>query len=160
MDRVLVDDSPPAPVVVRAVGASLASLSHAGRAPHTRATHEHPNVVEDGSLPDNQEALGWGAFTRYGEVQELLGEADDMYVVMRHGDALEVAFPDLPPPAPGLHRSLVIEAVLWYKHFPLGDTVEPLPYIGMQTYPDGGYPMDAAHAAYLAGWNTRVYAKP
>jgi len=160
MDRVLVDDSPPVPVVVSAVEAHVASLMHAGRAPHTRATHEHPNIVQDGSVAENPEALGWGAFTRYGDVLELLGAADDMYVVMRHGDALEVSFPDLPPPAPGFHRSLVLEAVLWYKHLALDDSVEPLPYLGMQTYPDAGYPMDGAHAAYLEQWNTRVYAKP
>ena len=155
MDRVLVDDSPPVSVAVQPVPAGVASLYHAGRAPHTRATPDHPNVVEDGSIPENPEALGWGAFTRYGDVVDLLGEADDMYVVMRHGDAIEIAFPDLPPPAAGFHRSLVLEAVLWYKHFALGDTVDPLPYLGMKTYPDEGYPMDASHAAYLAGWNTR-----
>ena len=160
MDRVLMDDSPPAPVVASAVEASVATLGHAGRAPHTRATHEHPNVVEDGSIAENPEALGWGAFTRYGDVLELVGAADDMYVVMRHGDALEIAFPDLPPPAPGFHRSLVLEAVLWYKHLEMDDSVEPLPYLGMQTYPAGGYPMDEEHAAYLAEWNTRVYTKP
>ncbi|MBW2262101.1 MAG: fibronectin type III domain-containing protein, partial [Deltaproteobacteria bacterium] len=116
MDRVLVDDSPPVPVVVSVVEANFASLYHAGRAPHSRATHEHPNVVEDGSIADNKEALGWGAFTRYGDVLDLIGAADDMYVIMRHGDGLEISFPDLPPPAPGFHRSLVLEAVLWYKH--------------------------------------------
>jgi hypothetical protein len=117
-------------------------------------------VVEDDTVADNPEALGWGAFTRYGDVLELIGAADDMYVVMRHGDALEVSFPDLPPPAPGMHRSLVLEAVLWYKHLALSDSVEPLPYLGMETYPVEGYPADAAHAAYLAEWNTRVFTKP
>ncbi len=110
-------------------------------------------------VADNQEALGWGAFTRYGDVLDLIGAADDMYVIMRHGDALEISFPDLPPPAPGFHRSLVLEAVLWYKNIEMNDSVDPLPYLGMQTYPVEGYPMDAAHAAYLAEWNTRVFVK-
>jgi hypothetical protein len=160
VDRVLLDDSPPVKLSVSAVEANLAALTHAGRAPHTRSTHEHPNIVEDGAIADNPEALGWGAFTRYGDVLELIGAADDMYVIMRHGDALEVSFPDLPPPAPGMHRSLVLEAVLWYKHLAMNDEVTPLPYLGMPTYPDDGYPMDEAHTAYIEEWNTRIYEKP
>ena len=37
---------------------------------------------------------------------------------------------------------------------------ELLPFLGMTGYPDDGYPTDAAHEAYLATWNTRVYTKP
>jgi hypothetical protein len=160
MDRIVLDDSPPAEVDVRTVLASKAVLGHGGRVPHFRANLEHPNLVTGGNLPDNEPSLSFGSFTRYGDVLELMQDADDMYAILRHGDMLELVFPSLEPPAPGMERTLILESVLWYKHLSTSDMVTPLPYIGMQTYPAEGYPDDAAHRAYLEKYSTRTYEKP
>ncbi len=160
IDRIALDDSRPVDVTVQRVRAASAVLSHGGRVPHSRANLEHPNVAWDGSEPDNPHALSYGSFTRYGDVRDLLGSADDMFAVLRHGDALEVVFPALAPAPGGLQRSYVLVADLFYKHLSLSDLVTPLPFQGMETYPCSGYPEDAEHAAYLETYQTRTYDVP
>ncbi len=159
IDRIALDDSAPVDVTVKRVRATSAVLSHGGRVPHARANLEHPNVAWDRSEPDNEHAWSYGSFTRCGDVLELLGAADDMFAVLRHGDELEVLFPALDPPAVGMQRSCLLMANLFYKHLSLSDSVLPLPYQGMETYPSSGYPQDAEHAAYLEKYQTRTYEK-
>jgi hypothetical protein len=160
IDRIALDDGPPVHVSVQRVRASHASLAYAGLVPHSRANLEHPNIAQEHVLPDNPRAWSWGSFTRYGDVLELLDEADDMFAILRHGDALQASFPSPDPPAGGLERSYVLVTSLFYKHLSLSDLVTPLPYQGMETYPCEGYPQDAAHAAYLETYQTRTYEKP
>jgi hypothetical protein len=160
VDRIAIDDSAPVDVSVQRLRAGSATLLHAGLAPHSRANLEHPNVALDESLPDNEHALSYGSFTRYGDVLELLESADDMFAILRHGDALEVSFTALDPPARGMRRTYVLVASLFYKHLSLSDLVTPLPYQGMETYPCPGYPQDAEHAAYVEEYLTRTYERP
>ena len=42
-----------------------------------------------------------GAYTRFGDVGELLREADDCYVVFGAGEEVALTFDAPPPPAPG-----------------------------------------------------------
>jgi hypothetical protein len=108
-----------------------------------------------------------GNFTRYGEVTQLLQNADDMYVIGRQGDQVELEFPtaNLTAPAPGMVRDYFLFVACWFKD-PPGEwgygftfTVDPMPFMAMSGFPypaDESYPYDAAHLAYLKEYNTRV----
>jgi hypothetical protein len=82
-----------------------------------------------------------GQFTRYGDVAELIVDADDRSAVLASGDELLVRFaePAVPPP-PGWVRDYVLSNVGWDKdadlHTIYGQCVEPLPLRGMSGYPD------------------------
>jgi tetratricopeptide (TPR) repeat protein len=108
-----------------------------------------------------------GAYTRYGDVQPLLTDADDMYVIMNGGDevALQFGADALPALPDGWTRDFVIYTVGWVKDGDLntatGQTVGPLPFHGMAQYPygpDEHYPTDAARQEFLRTYNTRVVA--
>jgi len=108
-----------------------------------------------------------GNFTRYGDVTALVQNADDMYVIGRQGDQVELEFPtaNLTAPAPGMVRDYFLFVACWFKDAP-GEwgygftfTVDPMPFMAMSGFPypaDESYPYDAAHLAYLAEYNTRV----
>jgi hypothetical protein len=159
IDRIALDTSEPVTCQVTTIEASRALLYHGGRVPYARANLSHPNVALDECLPDNVEAYSYGSFTRYGDILDLLGASDDMYAILRHGDEALVTFPGVEPPAAGMTRSFILGSRLWYKHLSIADTVEPLPYIGMTTYPLEGYPSDEAHAATLETYNVRRYVR-
>ena len=112
-----------------------------------------------------------GAFTKYGNVTPLLLSEDDMFVIGRQGDALSLQFPlsSIAPLAPGMVRDYFLYEASWFKDatgnwgFGFGFTVDPLPFQNMSGFPyqpTESYPNDTAHQAYLAQWNTRVYADP
>lgn len=161
MDRVALDLSAPVTCSIERVGAQDAELYHAGRVPFSRANPHHPNIAWDEGVADNVHAYSYGSFTRYGGVLELLESPDDMYAILRHGDAVRVTFPAVKPPAQGMERHYILDSTLFYKHLSLSDSVEPLPYLGMHTYPyEGpGYPMDEEHVTYLETYNVRTYAR-
>ena len=105
-----------------------------------------------------------GSYTRYGDVQSLLLEADDKYVIKNAGDETTVEFET--KQIPGLHegwvRDYLIHSVGWVKDGDMntasGQTVEPLPFHGMSRYPygpDESYPSDPDHKEYLQNYNTR-----
>ncbi|MCS6861780.1 MAG: FG-GAP-like repeat-containing protein [Abditibacteriales bacterium] len=105
-----------------------------------------------------------GAFTRYGDVTPLLTERDDMFVIMNHGDAVQMSFDAnaLPPPPRGWKRDFVLLLWGYGKSTDVNTahslTVEPLPFAAMSRYPyppSESYPMDAKHLRYLAEYNTR-----
>jgi hypothetical protein len=97
-------------------------------------------------------------------VSPLLGAADDMFVILGAGDALWVRFDaaGLPPLPAGWTRDWMLELDGWAKD---GDpntlaaqTVEPLPFHGMSSYPPPpgeSFPDDAAHRQWRAEWITR-----
>ena len=97
-----------------------------------------------------------GYFTRYGDVTALVSQTDDQFAIMRHGDEVSLAYPALPPAAPGTSRRFMLKADLYYKQH--AATVEPLPFHGMTTYPwvsPEHYPDDQAHQDYQSLYNTR-----
>lgn len=113
--------------------------------------------VSDPVLPD---ALGYGSFTRYGEVGELLMQRDDMFVIMRHGDKLDLTFSPPAQPEQGMQRGFILKANLYYKTFSVANTVEPLPFHDMSIYPyefPETYPQDQEHLEYINTYNTREY---
>jgi hypothetical protein len=112
-----------------------------------------------------------GSFTRYGDVTQLLNEADDMFVIGMQGDQVALKFPtvDLPPLQDGMERDFFLFVACWFKD-PPGNwgygfkfTVDPLPFQGMSGFPypeTESYPYDSEHLAYLAEYNNRVIVSP
>ena len=105
-----------------------------------------------------------GTYTRFGDVQPLLLESDDLYIIMNSGDELTVKFDAATAPElmPGWSRDFLIFTDGWIKDGDLntayGKTVEPLPFHGMSSYPFGPndeYPNDEKHRKYLKDYNTR-----
>jgi Flp pilus assembly protein TadD len=105
-----------------------------------------------------------GSYTRFGPVSELLQEADDRFVIFGRGEEVTLKFrtAGLPPLPKGWKRDFLLYANGYCKDmdpntaFP--DTVEPLPFHGMSSYPypEGEhYPEDPQHREYLAKYNTR-----
>jgi hypothetical protein len=108
-----------------------------------------------------------GNFTRYGDVTELMGAPDDMFVIMRQGDEIRIMFSaDVGAVPEGMERDFFLFASVWFKvdglpYVPF--TVDPLPFHDMTCFPypeTEGYPYDAAHLAYLAEYNTRIITAP
>jgi len=105
-----------------------------------------------------------GAYTRYGEVSELLRAPDDRYVIMASGDELRLRFraTGLPPLPRGWQRDFLLLVDGWEKdqdaNTAFSQSVEPLPFHAMSGYPYAAgerYPEDAAHQAYRKTYNTR-----
>jgi hypothetical protein len=112
-----------------------------------------------------------GKFTKYGDVTELLLEADDMFVIGMQGDTISLKFPtaNLPPLEEGTERSFFLFVASWFKD-PPGNwgygfefTVDPLPFQNMSgfPYPDTeSYPTSEEYIQYLEKWNTRAVNVP
>ncbi|REJ72454.1 MAG: hypothetical protein DWQ34_00425 [Planctomycetota bacterium] len=105
-----------------------------------------------------------GAFTRFGDVRELLTTADDLLVVLGCGDEMTLEFevPAEPLPA-GWTRDFIIHSIGWDKdanlHTIYGQTVEPMPYRNMSSYPyePESFPDIPGYEAYLREYQTREF---
>jgi Flp pilus assembly protein TadD len=106
-----------------------------------------------------------GNYTRYGEVRELVLSVDDLYVITRNGDELQVDFEArrLPPLPHGWRRDFLLYADGFGKDMDINsarpETIGELPYHGMKSYPYAAgeaYPSDAKRQAYLRKYNTRT----
>jgi len=105
-----------------------------------------------------------GNYTRYGDVTELLQEADNMYIISNAGDEMTISFDaaKLPQLKKGWTRDFLIYSVGWVKDGDLntatGQTVAPLPFHGMSQYPYGNnenYPMSDKILEYQKKYNVR-----
>ena len=104
-----------------------------------------------------------GAYTRYGDVRPLLATTDDKFAVFGSGDEVALDFDpaNLPPLPQGWVRDYFFAAHGYEKDMDFyayhGNTVEPLPYRDMGTYPYPGrsFPADADHINYQLEYNTR-----
>lgn len=105
-----------------------------------------------------------GMYTRYGEVNELTRDIDDRMVIMGSGDELMLRFPaaDLPALPNGWRRDWLLKVDGWAKdrdaNTAYSQTVEPLPFHGMSSYPypaSESYPETEAHREYRRKYNTR-----
>ncbi len=108
-----------------------------------------------------------GNFTRYGDVTELLLEADDKFVIGRRGNEVHLLFPaNIRPVAEGMERDYFLVVTCWFKlpglpYLPY--TVDPLPFHAMSSYPypdTESYPYDEDHLSYLLEYNTRTIPVP
>jgi len=104
-----------------------------------------------------------GAYTRYGDVLPLLTALDDKFAVFGSGDEVALDFDpaDLPALPSDWVRDYFFVANGYEKDMDFyayrGDTVEPLPFSAMKTYPYSkqSFPDDADHLNYLLEYNTR-----
>ena len=105
-----------------------------------------------------------GYYTRYGDVNPLLQEVDDMYVILNAGDEITVEFDAsrLPALKSGWVRDFILYSDGWDKDGDINtltsQTVEPLPFHGMSAYPYPNtehYPDDETHRRYQLEYNTR-----
>lgn len=110
-----------------------------------------------------------GAFTRFGDVVELLHAADDRYAVMAAGDEMTVVYDavGLPPLPDRWVRRWVLFTDGWVKDADINTTesqsVEPLPYAAMGGYPDPdghAVPDTPAHRDFLRRYQTRTMENP
>ncbi len=105
-----------------------------------------------------------GDYTRFGHVEELLADVDDRFVIMGAGDELRLLFEaaEFPPLKPGWKRDFLLFVDGWAKdgdpNTAFGDSVEPLPFHGMSSYPElseEDFPDDSRHRSYREKYNTR-----
>jgi tetratricopeptide (TPR) repeat protein len=127
--------------------------------PHAPHLFDYQKVTEAGQWRDLA-----GFYTRYGDVNPLLQAVDDMYVILNAGDEITVEFDAarLPPLKAGWTRDFILYSDGWDKDGDINtltsQTVEPLPFHGMSTYPypkTEHYPDDEAHQRYRLEYNTR-----
>ncbi|MCW4031079.1 MAG: hypothetical protein NWE80_01805, partial [Candidatus Bathyarchaeota archaeon] len=113
---------------------------------------------------ESSDVTSTGAFTRYGDVTELLFEPDNKFVIMRRGDSITLLFNAivLDPVPEGMERDYFVVVSCWFKvpGLPYIDyTVEPLPFHDMSCFPypeTESYPLDEDHLRYLLKYNTRI----
>jgi len=164
-DNILIDRTP------QDVSVRLAPLSLRSADLHF---HGYPRQIED-QPPGNVKyvyeevsstgpyARQAGTYTRYGDVRELLADFDDRLVVFGSGEevALEFDPTSLPTLPKGWVRDYFFLANGYEKDMDFyaaeGNTVDPLPFRAMQTYPYPGksFPLDDEHLNYFLIYNTR-----
>jgi hypothetical protein len=106
-----------------------------------------------------------GNYTRYGDVLPLLTGSDNKYIILNAGDETSIQFDakGLPELKKGWDRDFLIHSVGWVKDGDIntahGNTVLPLPFHGMTSYPPSekdSYPQDPDLQKYLREYNTRI----
>jgi tetratricopeptide (TPR) repeat protein len=121
---------------------------------------DYSNVDKD---PKWRDLLG--NYTRYGDVLPLLTASDNKYIISNAGDETSIEFDakGLPELRKGWKRDFLIHSVGWVKDGDLntvsGNTVLPLPFHGMKSYPPGdqdNYPSDLNLLKYNREYNTRI----
>ena len=164
-DQFLVGSSRQIPLQIQRLLPTVADLSWRGYPAHTSingtfAFRYHYDRLHT-EAPWGTHA---GSYTRLGPVTELVQATDDRFAIMFHGDELSFEFSadDLHPPAPGTKRSFMLYASGFGKdmdfHSAYSQTVEPLPFHGMSSYPyptGERYPQSEAHLEYVEAYNTR-----
>ncbi|MBU1238388.1 thrombospondin type 3 repeat-containing protein [Myxococcota bacterium] len=165
LDAVALDDSPQAPMVVRKILPTRARLTYGGSARVSPSSRTRRISADNSRQPLEKDAYMKGHFTRYGTVKSLLASRDDRFVIMAHGDRLELTF-RAPKIAKNMNRRVFFSTHLYYslKYHPYGkltDSALPLPYHGMETYPYE--PRRSPHFGsesynkYQLTWNTRIH---
>jgi subtilisin family serine protease len=145
-----------------------ADLHYYGYAAYISRDGKYPGTFDYEKRVTQDYAKIAGYYTRYGNVQELLEEADNRFVIMSHGDEVSLEFDAqaLPQLRAGWRRSFVLAAKGFYKMARPGRayaySVDPLPYYGMRqdlaADGIGYYPYDPSPGLFgsLVG---RVYAR-
>lgn len=158
-------DEPNGEFVQTSLDPHAADLHYRGFSKMYRKTRYSPHWFDYSTISSGQQ---WrdltGSYTRYGDVQPLLLNSDDMYVIMNAGDEMTVRFDSsrLPKLKEGWTRDFIIYTDGWIKDGDLNtaysQTVNPLPFHKMPGYPYGdneSYPNDEKHRRYLEAYNTR-----
>ncbi len=164
-DRIVytVDDAP-TPVRITPAPLVSAELFFRGFSRMTRDHDEAPHLfVHDDVSTETRWADMAGRYTRFGDVRPLLTKVDDQYVVMKGGDAVRLVFDasSLPPLPVGWVRDWLFVSDGWDKdadkNTVAGETVEPLPFHGMDDarYGQLEFPDNPAHREFVREYLTR-----
>ena len=153
------------PMEVTTLNPDSANLHYRGFSEMYRPNPHAPHLFDYQKVT---KAAQWrdlaGYYTRYGNVNPLLQEVDDMYVILNAGDEITVEFDAarLPELKSGWVRDFILYSDGWDKDGDINtltsQTVEPLPFHGMSSYPypdTENYPNDEAHQQYRREYNTR-----
>jgi thioredoxin-like negative regulator of GroEL len=106
-----------------------------------------------------------GRYTRYGDVLPLLTSIDNKYIIYNAGDEATIQFDagKLPLLKKGYKRDFLVRTVGWVKdgdiNTAFGNTVLPLPFHGMKSYPPSAsdqYPDNQELQQYNNEYNTRI----
>ena len=143
-----------------------ADLSYRGFSEINRVDFSSPHIPDYYNVNKGQK---WrdliGNYTRYGDVLPLLLESDNKYVIMNAGDEIKLKFDasSLPEIKKGWKRDFLFYNDGWLKDGDLntaeGQTVDPLPFHGMNSYPyenKSDFPMDQFYKNYQKNYNSRV----
>jgi hypothetical protein len=171
-DRIAWTDQP-ADTVPRIVGKldpTVANLRYRG---FSKIVRQAPNAPHDFDYETVSPGSPWlpfpGRYTRYGDVRELLFEADDRSVVLGPGDEIAITFDaaGLEDVEPGMVRTVFLESHGWDKDADRntgeGLQVGPLPFRAMSGYPygpDEAFPDSPLHRQYIEEWQTRIIEPP
>jgi len=157
-------DEDPAPTRITRSALASAELSFRG---FSRMTVESPGGPQVFVHDDVSGGPRWadmsGLYTRFGDVRPLLAAADDRYVVMKGGDSVRLEFDPsgLPPVPEGWTRDWLIALDGWDKdadkNTVAGQTVEPLPFHGMDDarYGELPFPDSDLHREFVREYLTR-----
>ena len=166
-DQILVDTSGgTAPRSATTLDAASATLVWRGFSAETSPDGREPRGADYHTVSATSPWKTFaGAYTREGDVRELLRTTDDMFVISRPGDEIALSFDAAAAPAlrEGWRRTFLLYADGFSKEMNIRsatpDSLGPLPFHGMTRYPlPGGehYPRDEARARYLEHHNTRI----
>jgi tetratricopeptide (TPR) repeat protein len=162
----LSENTAPANVRLTTADAQSADLHFRGfSTPVIDSRREQPEKFEYMHwMPISQWNPTPGLYTRYGDVRELVTQADDRLMIMGSGDEVGLlypvkAFPTLPA---GWKRDFLLLVDGWAKdadaNTAYSQSVLPLPFHGMSAYPypvNEHFPDDAVHRDYLKTYITR-----
>src|SRR5499426_942685 len=166
-DQILVDDSGGEfPTRVTKIDPARADLRWRGF-PREYSPDGRKPLIYDYSViePSAPWKAHLGNYTRLGDVRELLLAPDDMYVVTRNGDEMQIDFDARRMPAlpKGWKRTFLVYADGFGKDMDINsarpETIGELPFHGMKSYPYSPadrYPMTERHQEYLLRYNTRT----
>ncbi|MCB1035253.1 MAG: VCBS repeat-containing protein, partial [Acidobacteria bacterium] len=147
---------------------SQAELRFRGFSRARRSAPNGPHVFDYQTVTTESPWLPFpGSYTRFGDVRELLGEADDRSVILAPGDEIGLTFDasSLPPVPEGWRRTVFLESHGWDKDADrntyAAQGVEPLPFRAMSGYPYGEGEAPPEHfEEYRREWLTRRISGP
>jgi len=165
-DQILIDTTPiPLPVNLHPITLAEARLSWLG---YPRAAGGNPEsdvtYIYDHVSPSGPYARHAGNYTNFGNVHALLADVDDRFAVFGSGEQVELEFDPsgLPHVPPGWIRDYFFFAHGYAKDMDFyeaySQTVEPLPFQAMQSYPYSPgieFPQTPVHLDYLLNANSR-----
>ena len=168
-DQILVDTTEEHPDAIKVTDAALvrARLSfHGYPRMHEFSSPGEFEFVYDQVSPTGPYTRPAGAYTRFGDVRDLLVKSDDRFVVFGSGDEVQLDFDPaaLTPLPPGWKRDYFFFADGYEKDMDFyaaeGDFVYPLPFHSMSKYPYSGenIPQDDVRLNDLLNLNTRFFS--
>ncbi|MEO0185283.1 MAG: FlgD immunoglobulin-like domain containing protein [candidate division WOR-3 bacterium] len=137
VDKVWIEENTHTDYAIFEVPLKYADLHYYGYGAYYSEDGRYPGKYHYHQLVDNDFPAVFGNATKYGDVQPLLKGVDDCFVIMHHGDEIDLGFDasSLPSLKPGWTRDYIIYVYGYYKEALPGRayaySIEPLPFKGM-----------------------------